>query len=117
MEKLSVIIITFNEEENIRECLESVKWADEIVVVDSFSSDNTLEICKEYTENIFQKKWEGYANQKNFALGKVRNNWVLWIDADERVTSELKEEIEIAIRNNIYDGFLSQGKTIFGESG
>ncbi|MBI5748121.1 MAG: glycosyltransferase, partial [Nitrospinae bacterium] len=60
MEKLSVTIITFNEEKNIRDCLESVKWADEIVVIDSFSTDKTLEICREYTDNVYQNKWPGF---------------------------------------------------------
>jgi len=90
---LSVIIITYNEENKIRDCLESVKWADEIVVVDSFSTDNTLSICKEYTPNVIQRKWEGFASQKDFALKQASNNWILSIDADERVTPELKEEI------------------------
>jgi glycosyltransferase involved in cell wall biosynthesis len=113
MEKLSVIIITFNEEKNIRDCLESVKWADEIIVVDSFSSDNTIQICKEYTNNIFQRKWEGFAKQKNFALNLVKNKWVLWIDADERVSKELKEEIEKVIENNKFDGFCIPRKNFF----
>ncbi|MBI4777605.1 glycosyltransferase family 2 protein [Candidatus Desantisbacteria bacterium] len=90
---LSVAIITFNEEENIRKCLESIKWADEIVVVDSFSTDKTVLICKEYTDKIVQKEWEGYGIQKQFALEQTTSDWVLSIDADERVSSELKQEI------------------------
>ncbi|MEW6618454.1 MAG: glycosyltransferase family 2 protein [bacterium] len=90
---ISVIIITYNEEENIKDCLESVKWADEIVVVDSKSSDKTVEICKEYTDKIIQRKWEGYGLQKQFALEKATSEWVLSIDADERVTAQLKDEI------------------------
>src|SRR3990167_10338094 len=93
MEKLSVTIITFNEENNIRDCLESVKWADEIIVVDSFSNDRTLEISKEYTDKVFQNKWQGFVEQKNFALTKASHNWILSIDADERISDELKEEI------------------------
>jgi len=73
MARLSVIIITKNEEENIKDCLESVKWADEIIVVDSFSRDKTVELAKEYTSKIFQKEWMGYGKQKNFALEKVRD--------------------------------------------
>lgn len=91
--KISVTIITGNEEDNIRECLESVKWADEIIVVDSESSDKTIEIAKEYTDKVFVHKWEGYASQKNYALNLATNDWILSIDADERVTPGLAEEI------------------------
>jgi len=91
--KISVIIITGNEEENIRDCLKSVSWADEIIVVDSESVDKTIEIAKEFTSKIFIHKWEGYARQKLFALEKSNNEWVLSLDADERVKPELAEEI------------------------
>jgi len=91
--KISVIIITANEEENIRECLESVKWADEIIVVDSESADRTIEITKEFTAKTYIRKWQGFASQKRFALEKASNEWVLSIDADERVTPELSTEI------------------------
>ncbi len=91
--KISAYIITFNEEKKIRDCLESVKWADEIVVIDSFSTDETLEICKSYTDKIFQKKFEGFGNLRNFALECVSNDWVLSVDSDERATEEIKNEI------------------------
>jgi len=91
--KISVIIITGNEEENIRDCLKSVSWADEIIVVDSESVDKTIEIAKEFTSKIFIHKWEGYARQKLFALEKSNNEWVLSLDADERVKPKLAEEI------------------------
>ncbi|MFQ5866976.1 MAG: glycosyltransferase family 2 protein [bacterium] len=104
MSELSVIIITYNEQENIRDCLESVNWSDEIVIVDSFSSDKTVEIAREFTSKIFQKKWTNFSQQKNFALGKASNEWVLWIDADERATPELKEEI-LTILNSEFQSF------------
>jgi glycosyltransferase involved in cell wall biosynthesis len=94
MNKISVIIITSNEEENIEDCLESVKWADEIILVDSESTDRTVEIAKEYTGNIFIKKWEGFSKQKRFALENAGNELVLSIDADERIHPELAEEIK-----------------------
>jgi len=97
MEKLSVIIITYNEEENIRDCLESVRWADEIIVVDAFSTDRTVEICREYTDKIFLRKWRNFSDQKNFALSKATHEWVLSIDADERVSPWLQQEIQSAI--------------------
>ncbi len=91
--KISVIIITGNEEENIRDCLKSVSWADEIILVDSESVDNTREIAKEFTNKIFLHKWQGYARQKLFAMEKSKNEWVLSLDADERVKPKLAEEI------------------------
>ena len=94
MQKLSVTIIAFNEEKNIKDCLESVKWADEIILVDSGSADRTTEISKSYTDKVLYKKWEGFSAQKSFALQSARNEWVLSIDSDERVTPELKEEIQ-----------------------
>ncbi|MBI5788222.1 MAG: glycosyltransferase family 2 protein [Candidatus Schekmanbacteria bacterium] len=90
---LSVAIITLNEEENIRACLESVAWADEIVVVDSGSLDNTREICREFNCRIIQKEWPGFGRQKNFAVSQCTHDWVLNIDADERLTPELQSEI------------------------
>jgi len=93
MEKISVIIIVKNEEENIRDCLTSVKNFNEIILVDSESTDNTAEIAKEFTEKIFIRKWEGFSNQKKYALTQTENDWVLNIDADERVSFKLMEEI------------------------
>ncbi len=90
---LSVAIITHNEEENIRAALESVKWAEEIVVVDSFSADRTVEICREYTDKVFSVEWPGFAEQKNKAVSLTTQPWVFVLDADERVTEELKNEI------------------------
>lgn len=92
-EKISVIIITGNEEKNIDECLNSVKWADEIILVDSESSDKTVEIAKKYTDKVYIKKWENFSAQKSFALDKTNNNWVLSIDADERAAPALADEI------------------------
>lgn len=91
--KLSVIIITFNEEKNIKDCLESVKWADEIILVDSGSTDKTREIALTYTDKVIFNKWEGFAPQKKFALENASNEWVLSIDSDERITGGLKDEI------------------------
>jgi len=107
MNKLSVIIITYNEQDNIRGCLESVKWSDEIVIVDAFSSDRTVEIAREFTPKVFQSKWTNFSQQKNLALGKASNEWLLNIDADERVTPELNEEILATInsRSQSYNGY------------
>jgi glycosyltransferase involved in cell wall biosynthesis len=104
--KLSVIIITKNEEKNIERCLKSVKWADEIIVVDSFSTDNTLNIVEKYTNNVYQAKWLGYANQRNFGVDQAKNDWILCIDSDEVVTlnlyKEIKETLESTPHHNGY---------------
>ena len=97
MISVSVTIITLNEESNIRRCLESVRWADEIVVVDCGSSDRTLEICKEYGCRVFNHVWEGYARQKNYAIGQATGDWALSLDADEEVTPDLAKEIQSAV--------------------
>ena len=91
---ISVCVVTFNEEENVRECLESVKWADEIIVVDSFSTDRTMEIVREYTDHVVQREWPGHIKQKTCALGEATKDWILCVDADERVSPELRAEIE-----------------------
>lgn len=94
MQKLSVIITTFNEADNIQGVLESVNWADEIMVVDSFSTDNTVDLAKAYTDFVVQREYQGPADQKNWAIPQVANEWVLLLDADERVTPELKAELQ-----------------------
>ncbi len=102
---LSCTIICYDEEEGIRAALESVKWCDEIVVVDSFSTDRTVEICREYTDRIFQREWPGFVEQKAFALEQTRCAWVLNLDADERVSPELRREIEGVLRSPDADGY------------
>lgn len=92
-EAISACITAGNEEKNIRRCLESVKWADEIVVVDSFSRDRTVEICREYTERVYQHEWMGYIGQKNLIKDLARGPWILFIDADEEISTELRDEI------------------------
>jgi len=104
---ISACIITFNEEENIRECLESIKWVNEIIVVDSLSKDHTVSICREYTDKVFKREWQGHVKQKNCALEYVSNEWVLCLDADERVSSDLREEIErqLSMGDQRFDGY------------
>lgn len=90
---LSVCIITGNEEKDIARCLESVKFADEIVVVDSFSTDRTVEIASTFTDRVFQHRWMGYIGQKAIARNLARGEWILFVDADEAVSDELRKEI------------------------
>ncbi len=92
--RLSVALITKNENDNIKACLESVAWADEIVISDSGSTDDTLEIAARFTDRIFiDRDWQGFGIQRQRAQSRATGDWVLFIDADERVTPELKEEI------------------------
>ena len=93
MDKISIIVITKDEEKNISDCLKSVEGADEIIVIDAESNDKTVELAKIFTDKIFTKKWEGYVPQKKYALSLASNEWVLSVDADERITPELKNEI------------------------
>ena len=94
MPKLSVVIITYNEERNIGRCLDSVKGlADEVVVVDSFSTDKTEEICRAAGATFIQRKWEGYSDTKNFAASRSQFDWVLSLDADEALSETLRDSI------------------------
>jgi glycosyltransferase involved in cell wall biosynthesis len=103
---ISVSIICYNEEKKIKRCLESVKWADEIVVLDSYSTDKTLDICRGYTKKIHQHKFDGHIQQKNRAIDLCSNDWVFCIDADEVVSDELRSSIlGIDIKNPKYLGF------------
>lgn len=95
---LSVVIITRNEADAIRNCLESVRFADQIVVLDSGSSDGTPEICRSLGAEVFESaEWPGFGPQKNRAIARASGDWVLSLDADERVTPELRAEIERAL--------------------
>jgi glycosyltransferase involved in cell wall biosynthesis len=103
---LSVAVIALNEEDRIRACLESVVWADEIVVVDAGSSDKTVEIAQGFTDRVLFRAWDGYSAQKNFALEQCRGDWLLSLDADERVSDALREEIRATLgRGPGEDGF------------
>lgn len=99
--KISAVIITKNEEINIKDCLESVKWVDEIVIVDSGSEDKTLEICKKYKAKIYHNPIDKGLNfNKNFGNKKASGDWILSLDADERVSPKLIKEIQKAISSD-----------------
>src|SRR5574337_1257808 len=105
MADLTATIITHNEEKTIRACLESLTWVNEIVVVDSGSSDRTVEICRGYTDKVFRNPWVGFIEQKNFAISLATYDWILNIDADERVPEELRHTIERELSAPRYDGY------------
>lgn len=90
---VSAILIVKNEAAFVRQCLESLSWVDEIIILDSGSTDNTIDICREFTDQVFSTDWPGFGPQKNRALEKARYEWVFSIDADEWVTPELQAEI------------------------
>src|SRR5512134_3936653 len=94
---VSAIVVCFNEERNIGGCLDSLRWCDEIVVIDSFSTDRTVEICRQYTDRVVQRQWPGYRDQKAFAHSLATKEWVLLVDSDERVSPELRAEIKEAL--------------------
>jgi len=102
---LSVIIITKNEAFHIGRCLDSVSWADEIIVLDSGSEDNTTEICQRYTNKVFINDWLGFGIQKQRALDHAKSDWVFSIDADEVVSPELKAEIQAAMLESSFNGY------------
>ncbi len=112
--KISVIIIAGNEENNIKDCLQSISWADEIIVVDSESDDNTVKIAKEFTDKVFVQKWPGYAKQKSYAISLAKNEWILSLDADERVTNQLADEIlNFDLENTNYSAFKIKRENYF----
>ncbi|NJD68845.1 MAG: glycosyltransferase family 2 protein [candidate division NC10 bacterium] len=113
MAELTATIITHNEEHTIRACLESVAWAKEIVVVDSGSSDRTLEICRGYTDKVVINPWVGFIEQKNFAVSLATYDWILNIDADERVPEELRRAIERELCAPRYDGYRMARRNYF----
>lgn len=114
MASISAVIITLNEEANIRRCLEGVRWADEIIIVDSGSTDGTLDICKEYGCLVFNHEWEGYSRQKNFAIALAKNDWVLSLDADEEITPELAKEIISGVATeNPADAYVMPRSSLF----
>jgi glycosyltransferase involved in cell wall biosynthesis len=105
IEKISVALITYNAGVTLNRVLESVKWADEIIIVDSGSKDETIVIARNYTDKIFYRKFDNFSNQKNYAIKKATNKWVLSLDSDEVVSAELAKEIRnLSINSNI-DGF------------
>lgn len=112
--KISAIIITLNEEKNIANCLASLEFADEIIVVDSGSVDHTEEICRANPRvRFFNQEWLGYGQQKNSALERAANQWILSLDADELVTPELAAEIRDVVMDSRCDGYTVRRKNFY----
>lgn len=117
---LTALVITYNEEQNIKAVLDNLAFADEIIVVDSFSSDATFEIASSFKNvKITQRIFDDFASQRNYALSLATNSWILFIDADERLTTELEKEISTIINEQnsasayfIYRTFMFQNKKL-----
>ncbi|MEW6264666.1 MAG: glycosyltransferase family 2 protein [Thermodesulfobacteriota bacterium] len=116
MSSLSAVIITLNEEQNIEPCLKSLAWTDEIVVLDSGSTDRTVDICRRFGAEVHSQTWLGYAAQKNAAVALARGDWILSLDADERVTPGLAEEIRkvTAVPEDRIAGYQVRRRVFFG---
>lgn len=113
---ISVIVLTKNEESMIKTCLESLKWADEIVIYDNGSTDKTLDIARKYTDKIYKYLEQDFATLRNLAFEKTKGDWVFYVDADERVLKPLKEEISGIIQNTTKSAYaVSRKNIIFGQ--
>ncbi len=116
MTKLTVIILTHNERKHIAACIESAVGADVVIVFDSYSTDNTVELAKKAGATVIQNPFEDYAQQRNAALANVSDGWVLFIDADERITPELAAEVRENLNREGYAGFrIPRHNYIFGK--
>ncbi|MBI2595319.1 glycosyltransferase family 2 protein [Candidatus Daviesbacteria bacterium] len=114
MTAISIVVIAKNEEEIIEGCLQSVSWADEIIVViDDKTTDNTAKIAKKYTDKVFKRKYDRAPNQKQFALDRAKNEWVFVLDADERVTPKLRKEIIRNLKSKKYVAYHTYFQTVF----
>jgi glycosyltransferase involved in cell wall biosynthesis len=96
--KISAVLMIYNEEAQIRQCLDTITWVDEIVICDSYSTDKTIEICRKYTDKIYQRKFDDFGHQKKWLLDKPTFEWVLFVEADERFPQELACEIRQRLR-------------------
>ena len=110
---IGALVLTYNEEDRIEDCLRSIEWVDEIVVIDSFSEDETLNICNKYTKKIYQRKFDDFATQRNYGLQKIETDWILILDADERVTEDLSSEIIRKINSPNFQAYEVPRKNIF----
>jgi len=113
--KISVYMITRNNERTLEKALASVTWADEIVVVDSFSTDKTLEICRRFTDRVIQRPWPGFREQYQHAADLTTHPWVMFIDADEEISQELADEIQRVVKEGekSFDGFIIYRRTYY----
>jgi glycosyltransferase involved in cell wall biosynthesis len=114
MPLLSVAIVTLNEEENLARTLASIRWADEIVVVDSHSTDRTREIAREFNAIVIERDWPGFTAQKNFAIAECTGDWILSLDADEELSPELQRQMRTLLNSGpVWDAFYLRRRNLF----
>jgi glycosyltransferase involved in cell wall biosynthesis len=113
--KVSVYMITYNNEETVERALKSVTWTNEIVIVDSFSNDRTVEIGRKFTDKLFQRKWPGHRDQYQFAADLTTHEWIMFVDADEEISPELAAEIRQELNGKLegVDGFFVYRRTFY----
>jgi glycosyltransferase involved in cell wall biosynthesis len=112
---ISVYVLTYNNRRTIEQCLKSLNWAEELVIVDSFSTDGTYEICLQYTKGVYRRKWPGHCDQYQYAADLTTHEWIMFVDADEEVPPELAEEIRRTLDGDGkgFDGFLVYRRTYY----
>jgi glycosyltransferase involved in cell wall biosynthesis len=115
MMPISVLILTFNEENNIGNCIDALKWCDDILVLDSYSKDKTQQISLEKGAKFYQRRFDDFATQRNYAIDnlKFKNEWILHLDADEIVTNEFKKELFSVINNKKFEAYRAPSKLMF----
>jgi glycosyltransferase involved in cell wall biosynthesis len=111
--KISAVLITYNEADNILKTLESLNWCDEIIVVDSFSTDKTWDICEDFGCKVYERKFDGFGTQKRFAVAQTKNDWVLNLDADEVLTAALIDEIQEIMEPPTASGYMIPRTFVF----
>jgi len=112
---VSVYVLTTNSRRTIERCLKSLSWAEELVIVDSFSQDGTYEVCKQYTDKVFQRKWTGHRDQYQYAADLTTQKWIMFVDADEEIPQALAEEIRLELngRAKDLDGYFVYRRTYY----
>lgn len=108
---IAAVVIIMNAENTLERCLASLSWCDEIIVVDSGSTDSTEKIARKYTDKFFYNRWKGYSEQKNFAVSLTNSEWIINLDSDERLSTSSSEEIKIAIKKQDINGYYFPMKT------
>jgi len=113
---VSVVVLTHNSSSKLKDCLESAKWSNDIIIVDDNSSDNSIEIAKEYTDRIYTRKWDNEGVHRNYAYSLARNDYILSLDSDERVTPKLRDEILLLSDNGfLYDCYNIPHRNYIGD--
>lgn len=115
MVPVSVYVLTYNNRRTIERCLKSLWWADELIVVDSFSDDGSFELAKKMTDKVYQKKWTGFRQQYQYAANLTKNEWIMFVDADEEIPQELVDEIyeELDQNHGEWDGYICHRRTFY----